>query len=250
MVSGFFFKQNEGPFRAPINMFSPVALFQRLGMLPTTPLMVAKTTTSLLIRRTGTKHRALSTATRKRVTRPTQFRPCPGHRRRFATMAAGTLAATRGTAAAAGAGVSALPSPPTGVPGKNGAKAKAEDDNAFDALAAAAGRALGPLAGQLTFGTCLGCCAGYALKSVGRSAAFVVGVTFVGLQTLQYCGYININWGKVQKDVVGVFDKDGDGTVGRADLKSHWDSVMRVLRFNLPSSAGFGIGVALGIMYG
>ena len=242
--------------------FCPLVVFNRLAMMPSTPL-VRNAARNQLLRRSVCTNRVAVPIAKKPVRK---VRPCRGHRTFVVAAGAGTLAATRGTAAAGAvagtsAGAGSLPSAPTGAPltaaaassSSSGSSSNADADGdsaAFDALCAAAGRALGPLAGQLTFGTCLGCCAGYALKSVGRSAALVVGVAFVGLQTLQFCGYIDINWGKVQKDVVHVFDKDGDGTVGRADLKSHWDGLMAVLRFNLPSSAGFGLGVALGIMYG
>lgn len=43
-------------------------------------------------------------------------------------------------------------------------------------------QALGPVGSEITMGAVLGFCSGYAVKKVGKMAAFVVGVTFIATQ--------------------------------------------------------------------
>jgi len=49
-----------------------------------------------------------------------------------------------------------------------------------------------PLATRLGFGGIMGFFAGAAVKRFGEEVAVYIGVAFLGLQTLQYFGYINI----------------------------------------------------------
>ena len=62
--------------------------------------------------------------------------------------------------------------------------------------------------------------AGYALKVAGKVAAFAVGTGFIGLQTLSYLGYVQVDWRKVERDATARFDKDGDGELTANDLRS------------------------------
>ena len=39
------------------------------------------------------------------------------------------------------------------------------------------------------------------MKQVGKAAAFCIGLGFVTLQTLSYCGYVEVKWTKVLKDI-------------------------------------------------
>lgn len=93
----------------------------------------------------------------------------------------------------------------------------------------------------------LGFCSGYALKQVGKAAAVAVGIVFLFAQGAASQGYININWHKVQADVIAKVDTTGDGKITNEDLKLWYEKLMVVLRKNLPSSAGFSGGFALGL---
>jgi uncharacterized membrane protein (Fun14 family) len=44
--------------------------------------------------------------------------------------------------------------------------------------------AMGPLSGEVTFGALMGFSSGYALKKIGKAAAFVIGVGFITAQVL------------------------------------------------------------------
>jgi uncharacterized membrane protein (Fun14 family) len=100
--------------------------------------------------------------------------------------------------------------------GGGGGDDKADDDF-IDSLVAMAG----PLAGQLSLGTAMGLCSGYALKVIGKAGAFTVGVFFIVIQGLSYCGYIEVKWAKVIGDAEKKLDTDGDGKVGLNDIKNY-----------------------------
>ncbi|KAL4175580.1 hypothetical protein KRP22_000545 [Phytophthora ramorum] len=103
--------------------------------------------------------------------------------------------------------------------------------------------------GELTLAGGLGFCSGYALKQVGKAAAVAVGLVFIMAQTAAYNGYIDIKWGKVQKDMIARVDPNGDGKINSQDVKLWYRKLLKIMKTNLPSSAGFSSGFALGIYY-
>ena len=78
------------------------------------------------------------------------------------------------------------------------------DDNK-DAMSKAIDK-LKPVITQLSFGSVMGYCSGYATKKIGKAAAFAVGVGFICMQGLVSTGYLNINWGKVKDDAIKSVD--------------------------------------------
>lgn len=60
-------------------------------------------------------------------------------------------------------------------------------------------------------------------------------------------GYIDINWKKVEKDVVNSVDADGDGKITKKDVKIWVRQLLVLLQHKLPSSAGFSAGFVLGV---
>jgi len=42
-----------------------------------------------------------------------------------------------------------------------------------------------------------------------------IGGAFIFLQSLAYSGYIQVDWGKVEREYRQVLDLDGDGKVGK-----------------------------------
>lgn len=54
-------------------------------------------------------------------------------------------------------------------------------------------------AGTASFGTVTGFCSGVALKKIGRAAAAVTGVLFMGLTAAERSGFIEVKWDKVQQ---------------------------------------------------
>ena len=55
-----------------------------------------------------------------------------------------------------------------------------------------------PLVTQLGVGGIGGLCVGYALKKVAKIVAFILGISFLGLQYLAYEGIISINYGSLE----------------------------------------------------
>ena len=66
------------------------------------------------------------------------------------------------------------------------------------------------------------------------------------LQGLQYAGYIEVKWKKIQADVVSVFDADGDGEFTVRDLTHGFRSIVRILAFQGPTAGGFVLGMYAG----
>mmetsp|Transcript_19000 Transcript_19000/g.31076 ORF Transcript_19000/g.31076 Transcript_19000/m.31076 type:complete len:155 (-) Transcript_19000:115-579(-) len=122
----------------------------------------------------------------------------------------------------------------------------AEDNKVIDAVVGT----LGPLAMRFGFGGFVGFCSGYAMKKATKVAAVCLGVGFVCLQSLQYCGYIEVKWGKIRGDLVKQIDSDGSGQVGVKDIRHYVTKLFNVLRFHGPPAAGFSTGLYVGFYEG
>ncbi|WP_457637767.1 FUN14 domain-containing protein [Oceanithermus sp.] len=106
----------------------------------------------------------------------------------------------------------------------------------------ALGQLIGPYLGQITFGGLAGFFAGYALKKIGKLAALVLGLFFIGLQLLAYYGYVQIDWTRIQASV--------DPLLGEEQLRSLWQKFLEVLTYNAPFAGGFVAGLVLGLKKG
>ena len=72
----------------------------------------------------------------------------------------------------------------------------------------------------------------------------------MGLQTLSYYGYVNVDHVKIQSDFEKALDLNKDGKVDKDDAKIASDKVMGLLQYNLPAGGGFGAGFLAGIRTG
>ncbi|ETV92860.1 hypothetical protein H310_12898 [Aphanomyces invadans] len=105
---------------------------------------------------------------------------------------------------------------------------------------------LGENAGQISWGFGLGACSGFTLKKVSKVAAFVVGLAFVGMQCASYNGYVNVNYEKLQRDIMALLDTNKDGKINSEDVKNAYDQVLKVLEYSLPAGSGFAMGFIVG----
>jgi FUN14 domain-containing protein 1 len=126
----------------------------------------------------------------------------------------------------------------------------AEISKEVDEVEALINNTVGPLITKLGYGGVMGMCSGYALKKVGKIAAFFVGLGFVGFQIAQYQGLIQIDYLEVEKKVTKVLDADGDGKLTTKDLIMWWRQLKGILTHSLPSAGGFSSGFALGVYSG
>jgi uncharacterized membrane protein (Fun14 family) len=110
--------------------------------------------------------------------------------------------------------------------------------------------ALKPVLANVGFGAVMGFCSGYAMKQVGKALAFVVGVSFIGLQAAASTGYIHVDWTKVRDDVAKKMDANGDGTFDAEDAKRWWRSFKTIMTSQLPSAGGFSFGFLYGVRSG
>lgn len=114
---------------------------------------------------------------------------------------------------------------------------------------------------DISYGFFAGYFSGLALKKVGKVASITLGITFLGLQTLAYHGYIDVHHEKLQKQVEEVLDRNNDGVVDIEDLQSWVEEVRKVAGFGiegngdndktlLASGGGFGMGFYGGLRSG
>lgn len=96
----------------------------------------------------------------------------------------------------------------------------------------------------------MGICTGIALKRIGTGAASLVGMGFIILQSLNYMGYITIDYKRIQHDTIRIIDINNDGQFTIADMKIIWEKCKDILTFNLPGASGFSAGFAMGIYFG
>jgi len=121
---------------------------------------------------------------------------------------------------------------------------------------------------QLTLGSVCGFCSGYALKKVGKTAAFIFGIGFISLQTvriIQQSQQITntplisnlspstaplIDWIKAENEMIKIFDVDGDGKVSMNDIHTLTLRFVSSLSLGVPSSGAFAAAFFLGIRWG
>jgi hypothetical protein len=82
------------------------------------------------------------------------------------------------------------------------------------------------------------------------SRIYFQGMGFVALQTLQYSGYIQVDHGKLRKDVESMFDLDKDGQLDHDDAQVAYAKILSVLQYNMPAGGGFGAGFLGGLRSG
>eukprot|EP00611_Tribonema_gayanum_P032009 TRINITY_DN940_c0_g1_i2.p1 TRINITY_DN940_c0_g1~~TRINITY_DN940_c0_g1_i2.p1 ORF type:complete len:221 (-),score=47.62 TRINITY_DN940_c0_g1_i2:440-1102(-) len=133
--------------------------------------------------------------------------------------------------------------------GDGGRKKSLDSDDGEDAVTALIDRYSDQI-GQIGFGGVLGACSGYAVKKVGKVAAFVIGTGFVAAQLANHFGYVNISWAQVKDKAVQAIDQDGSGVFDKEDAKMLWKKARKVLKANLPAGGSFGAGFALGFYLG
>eukprot|EP00667_Euglena_gracilis_P017417 EG_transcript_18355 len=100
---------------------------------------------------------------------------------------------------------------------------------------------------QIGFGSLCGYASGLAMRKFGSIVAYTLGTGFIILQSLQYKGYLSVNWRKVERDYVQLLDVDGDGAVTSKDFNLMSERLKDVLMFDLPAGIGFGSGWIMGL---
>ncbi|GMH44057.1 hypothetical protein BSKO_11991 [Bryopsis sp. KO-2023] len=105
----------------------------------------------------------------------------------------------------------------------------------------------GPTITTLGFSGLVGVACAGALKVVGKSVAFTIGLLFVAIQLLKSSGMIEVNWGKVQNKLGTKFDVTGDKKFDDKDVKTLMTRFLNVVSDGIPSVGGFMAGFVLGI---
>ncbi|CEL95785.1 unnamed protein product [Vitrella brassicaformis CCMP3155] len=100
---------------------------------------------------------------------------------------------------------------------------------------------------KFTFGTLAGLVSGYAAKQALKTLAVLLGVGFIVLQSLNYAGYLKIEWHKIEQEVAKKFDTDEDGKLTTKDFAAFWEKFQKAMSYTLPGAGGFGFGFLLAV---
>lgn len=103
---------------------------------------------------------------------------------------------------------------------------------------------------EITFGAVMGFCSGFLFKKLGKAMMIVIGLGFVWMQLLSTSGYIQVNWGLIERRFKAVFDVDGDGKVTMNDAKHGFRWLLDLLTKNFQFKASYVSGYILGFRYG
>lgn len=97
--------------------------------------------------------------------------------------------------------------------------------------------------------TVMGAAVGVATRRLTSDALYGAGLCFVGLQSLAYMGYIQINWAYIGDSFKKAVDQNDDGTLDMKDVKIFFTRAMGWLSRGLPNAAGFTSGFMFGAKY-
>mmetsp|Transcript_3316 Transcript_3316/g.5524 ORF Transcript_3316/g.5524 Transcript_3316/m.5524 type:complete len:201 (-) Transcript_3316:156-758(-) len=100
---------------------------------------------------------------------------------------------------------------------------------------------------QVGYGFMMGYSSGFCLKKVSKMLAFGLGGIFIVVQAMSYNGYINVNYGGIQKDIENLLDLNKDGKVDAKDVEHGMNKIQDMLEYNMPSGGGFTTGLILGL---
>ncbi|GAB9470242.1 Fun14 domain-containing protein 1 [Globisporangium polare] len=104
--------------------------------------------------------------------------------------------------------------------------------------------------GQISWGFAMGVCSGFALKKVSKVGAIALGTLFVLMQCASYSGYIDVNYKKLERDLMDFLDINKDGKFDSQDVDTVYKQVMQVLEFSLPAGSGYALGFLIGFRSG
>jgi uncharacterized membrane protein (Fun14 family) len=104
-----------------------------------------------------------------------------------------------------------------------------------------------PMVAPLGMGGLFGLATAVAMKRLGEKVAYVVGLSFIGLQALSYAGYIKIDFMKLNNDAQKIIDADADGKITANDFIAMWRKIKDVMTTQLPGAGGFSAGFAMGL---
>eukprot|EP00599_Poterioochromonas_sp_BG-1_P003078 CAMPEP_0173149420 /NCGR_PEP_ID=MMETSP1105-20130129/10318_1 /TAXON_ID=2985 /ORGANISM="Ochromonas sp., Strain BG-1" /LENGTH=188 /DNA_ID=CAMNT_0014064289 /DNA_START=146 /DNA_END=712 /DNA_ORIENTATION=- len=99
---------------------------------------------------------------------------------------------------------------------------------------------------QFGYGFLMGYSSGFCLKKVSRVAAFLLGSTFILIQSLSYSGLIKVDYEGVQEKIEQLLDLNKDGKVDMDDVKYAQNKIIDVLEYNMPAGGGFSAGLIAG----
>lgn len=107
---------------------------------------------------------------------------------------------------------------------------------------------ISPVLTKLGYGGVLGLCVGYTVRETGKVAAYLIGGTFIFLQSLQYAGFIEIKWDNIRRFIMNRVDTDGDGKVGLSEIRHYMRSFTSIMVYQSPIAGGFASGFYMALL--
>eukprot|EP01035_Chromulina_nebulosa_P029189 gene29189-38664_t len=101
-----------------------------------------------------------------------------------------------------------------------------------------------PAPGQIGYGFLMGYSSGFCLKKC--VVQFLCTVHIYTEETLQYSGFIKIDYETLQRETEKVLDVNNDGKVDEEDAKVVFNKVKDVLGNQMPAGGGFSVGFLMG----
>ncbi|CBH11919.1 hypothetical protein, conserved [Trypanosoma brucei gambiense DAL972] len=95
----------------------------------------------------------------------------------------------------------------------------------------------------------LGAAVGVTSRRLTSDALYGTGLAFIVLQFLNFFGYIQINWKKVEMDAGKVLDQNGDNKLNQLDLKALMQRFILYVGQGVGDIGGFVTGFYFGARY-
>jgi len=96
----------------------------------------------------------------------------------------------------------------------------------------------------------MGFCSGIVIKKASKIGIIVLGTSFICMQGLTYTKYIDINYKKMELDILTLLDLNKDGKLDRTDFYMHYNKILNICKFNVPSGSSYTAGFILGLKNG
>lgn len=103
---------------------------------------------------------------------------------------------------------------------------------------------------QITVWFGMGFCSGVVIKKASKICIIVLGTSFICMQGLTYTKFIDINYKKMELDLLNLLDLNKDGKLDRTDFYMHYKKILNICKFNVPSGSSYTAGFILGLKNG
>eukprot|EP00210_Caulerpa_lentillifera_P009329 g8893.t1 len=102
---------------------------------------------------------------------------------------------------------------------------------------------------SLGIGGFIGLITGVVFKHTAKRVLLTLGTAFIAIQTLQFCGFIDVRWDRITESALPVFDANRDGVLDEKDARYMIQNMVElapeILAQGLPNLTGFVSGLLI-----